>query len=163
MYRNSKHYPDPTAGAALAHISHEKYRQQKHNDCRKQSTDDAKAREQEPCQRSMPASQSVSRSHSKAKWKNMECNTAAASRCICTGDKPFQNLAIAVIRQAVYDYLALGRRLQICKCRDDMREIENRMKAISRFFLGHWYSILCGNIDGGMILEALDREVFGDD
>ncbi len=158
MYRNSKHYPDPTAGTALAHISHEKRLQQKHNDCNRQSTDDV-----EPSQLTMPASQSRSRLHLKTKWKNMETDAPFASKCICAGNRPFQDLAIAVIRQAVYDYLALGRRLQKCKYCDDMREIEDKMKAISRFFLGHWYSILSDNIDGGMILEVLDREVFGDD
>ncbi len=163
MYRNSKHYPDPTAGTALAHISHEKRSQQKHNDCNRQSTDDVESRKLEPSQLTMPASQSGSRIHLKTKWKNTETDATFASKCICTGNRPFQDLAIAVIRQAVYDYLTLGRRLQKCKCCDDMRKIENKMKAISRFFLGHWYSILSGNIDGGMILEVLDREVFGDD
>lgn len=163
MYRNSKHYSDPTAGAALAHILNEKHWQQKHNDCKRQSTDDAKARKQEPSQCAMPVSQSGSLLHSEARWKNMESSVPVVPVCVCTDNKPFQDLAIAVIRQAVYDYLALGKRLQKCNCRNDMQEIKNKMKAISRFFLGHWYSVLSGCIDGGMILEVLDQEVFGDD
>ena len=151
MYRNSKHYPDPTAGAAFAHISHEKRWKQKNSECKRQTIDNAKIRKMEPIQLTMSDSLSESRL------------VTVASECVYTGNKPFQDLAVAVIRQAIYDYLALGRRLHICKCRDDMRKTENKMKAISRFFLGRWYSTLSGNIDGGMILEALDREVFGDD
>ena len=75
---------------------------------------------------------------------------------------PFQELAYGVIKRAVEDYRSLGKKLNDCKdCLEEER-IEESMKSISRFFFSDWYSLLSGCDNGSEILEALDREVFGD-
>ncbi len=77
--------------------------------------------------------------------------------------EPFRELASAVILRAVADYRALGRRLQETGSLVEKKHIEETMKAISRFFLSEWYSILSGQENGAEVIELLDREVFGDD
>ncbi len=77
--------------------------------------------------------------------------------------QPYQELAYNVIHRAVIDYRVLGRELAAVTDFHKQKRIEKKMKQISRFFLSDWYSILSGRDDGGLLLEHLDREVFGDD
>ena len=76
---------------------------------------------------------------------------------------PYHNLSIAVLRQAITDYLHLGRRLCGNPEQIKRKHIEGQMKSISRFLLSDWYSAITGRDDGDLILEKLDRTVFGDD
>ena len=76
---------------------------------------------------------------------------------------PFQNLAYGVIRQAVIDYKALGRKLQKSGSEVEKKHISKEMKTISQFFLSDWYVALSGLDNGRTILKLLDKEVFGED
>ena len=77
--------------------------------------------------------------------------------------EPWHDLAVAVIRQAVADYRSLGAKLTDDGSPIEKRHIEENMKSISRFFLSDWFRTFSGYENGAQILEALDREVFGDD
>ncbi|MBR2799674.1 MAG: hypothetical protein IKE04_02115 [Oscillospiraceae bacterium] len=76
---------------------------------------------------------------------------------------PYQELALAVIRQAADDYRSLGRRIEASGSDLERKRMEGEMKSISRFFLSNWFCLLSGSDDGAAILERLDKEVFGDD
>ena len=76
---------------------------------------------------------------------------------------PFEDLALAVIIRAVYDYRNLRRKLATEEHEIDKHLIQEKLKEIRRFFLSDWYSILRGMDDGAAILTRLDKEVFGHD
>ncbi len=76
---------------------------------------------------------------------------------------PWKEPAFAVVRQAVLDYRALGAKLESSGSRLEKKHIEEKMKSISRFFLGDWFIMLTGYENGPRILEHLDEEVFGID
>ena len=76
---------------------------------------------------------------------------------------PYQELAIAVIKQAAEDYRHLARRSAETGSELEQKHIRQQMTAISRFFLGDWYRALSGLDNGSAILELLDMEVFGND
>ena len=87
----------------------------------------------------------------------------------CTGNDPFTDLALAVIHQAAEDYRSLGKKLVKLEKEEDPEALPEQkkcadcMKAISRFFLSDWYSSLSGIDNGSLVLEELDKEVFGKD
>ncbi len=74
---------------------------------------------------------------------------------------PFQELGIAVIKQAAEDYRAIARKLETIESDYEKQILEKKMKSIRRFFLGDWYEVLSNSDNGPMILEMLDREVYG--
>ena len=76
---------------------------------------------------------------------------------------PYQELAIAVIKQAADDYRYLARKSNESGSELERKHIRQQMISISRFFLGNWYSMLSGMDNGPAILEMLDLEVFGND
>ena len=76
---------------------------------------------------------------------------------------PWQELAIAVIKQTAADYRFLGKKLQESGSAVERKHMAEKMKEISRFFLGEDYSTLSGLDNGGNKLERLDQEVFGED
>ena len=76
---------------------------------------------------------------------------------------PYQELAIAVIRQAAEDYRRLAKRSAETGSELEQKRIRQQMTSISRFFLGEWYRALSGLENGSAILEMLDMEVFGND
>lgn len=74
---------------------------------------------------------------------------------------PFQELGIAVIKQAAEDYRAIARKLETIESSYEEQILEKKMESIRRFFLGDWYEVLSNSDNGPMILEMLDREVYG--
>ena len=74
---------------------------------------------------------------------------------------PYQALALAVIRQAADDYRSLAKKIDDTLNDMDRRQLAERMKSISRFFLSDWFCILSDSDDGPAFLERLDEEVFG--
>lgn len=74
---------------------------------------------------------------------------------------PFQRLGIAVIKQAAEDYRAAARKLESIENMYEKPGLEKEMESIRRFFLGEWYEMLSSTGNGPMILEMLDREVYG--
>ena len=74
---------------------------------------------------------------------------------------PFQRLGIAVIKQAAEDYRAAARKLESIENGYEKLGLEKEMESIRRFFLGEWYEMLSSAGNGPMILEMLDREVYG--
>ena len=77
--------------------------------------------------------------------------------------EPYQELALAVIRQAADDYRILAKEISNAYDDKQRKRLTERMKSISRFFLSDWFSQLSGSDEGPMILEKLDEEVFGCD
>lgn len=75
---------------------------------------------------------------------------------------PYQELAIAVIKQAADDYRRLARESTESKSSLEQKRIKQQMISISRFFLGDWYQKLSGLNNGHAILEMLDMEVWRD-
>ena len=76
---------------------------------------------------------------------------------------PYQELAIAVIRQAAEDYRYLaGISVETGSALEQQRT-RKQMASISCFFLGDWYYMLSGLDNGSTILKMLDTEVFGND
>ena len=73
---------------------------------------------------------------------------------------PFQELGIAVIKQAAEDYRAIARRLELIESSYEKSILEKEMESIRQFFLGEWYEALSDSSNGPMILEMLDREVY---
>ncbi len=76
---------------------------------------------------------------------------------------PYDELAVAVIEQAIDDYRRLGRKLPVLSSSLEKRRIEDEMKSIVRFFLSEWYRLLSSGENGPHILELLNEEVFGND
>ena len=76
---------------------------------------------------------------------------------------PYQELAIAVIKQAADDYRHLAKKNDESGSILEQKHIRQQMISISRFFLGDWYRALSGLDNGPAILEMLDMEVFGND
>ena len=74
---------------------------------------------------------------------------------------PFQRLGIAVIKQAAEDYRAAARKLESIENGYEKLGLEKEMESIRRFFHGEWYEMLSSAGNGPMILEMLDREVYG--
>ena len=74
---------------------------------------------------------------------------------------PYQELAIAVIKQAADDYRYLAKKSHESGSSLEQEHIRQQMTSISRFFLGDWYRALSGMDNGAAILEMLDVEVFG--
>ena len=74
---------------------------------------------------------------------------------------PFQELAVAVSRQAAADYRYLAKRLHGSGSPWEKMRMENEMQSIRHFFLSEWCCSLSGGDHGPLILEALDKEVFG--
>ena len=52
------------------------------------------------------------------------------------GYDPFRELATAIVKQAAEDYRALGKQLNDSTDLTEERQIGNKMKNLSRFFLG---------------------------
>ena len=73
---------------------------------------------------------------------------------------PYQELAIAVIKQAADDYRRLARESTESKSSLEQKRIKQQMISISRFFLGDWFCTLSGADNGSAILRMLDSEVF---
>lgn len=80
-----------------------------------------------------------------------------------TPPDPWQELGLAVIRQAADDYRSLAKKIETTGSDQERRSMIREMKAISRFFLSSWCCTLSGCDNGEMILEKLDEEVFGCD
>ena len=76
---------------------------------------------------------------------------------------PWQELALAIIRQAAVDYRKCGRKLKACEDEERRRELINEMESISRFFQSKWYCVLSNEENGPDILARLNEEVFGND
>ena len=76
---------------------------------------------------------------------------------------PYQELAIAVIKQAADDYRHLTKKNAERGRGLEQKHLRQQMTVISRFFLGDWYCTLSGLNNGSAILEMLDMEVFGND
>lgn len=76
---------------------------------------------------------------------------------------PYQELAVAVIKQAADDYRHLAKKNDETGSGIEQKHIRQQMTAVSRFFLGDWYRTLSGLNNGPAILEMLDKEVFGND
>ena len=76
---------------------------------------------------------------------------------------PYQELAIAVIKQAADEYRHLAKKYDESGSELERKHIRQQMTSISRFFLGNWYRALSGLDNGSAILEMLDLEVFGND
>ena len=74
--------------------------------------------------------------------------------CVLGGD-PYENLANAIILQAVMDYRHALRKLR--KSSEDY-QAKDRIAEVERFFRSRWYSLLT-DVDGEMILERLRKEV----
>lgn len=76
---------------------------------------------------------------------------------------PFQELAIAVIKQAADDYRSLARKSDESGSNLEREHLQQQMASISRFFFSDWYCALSGFDNGPLILEMLDSEVYGND
>lgn len=77
--------------------------------------------------------------------------------------EPYQELAIAVIRQAAEDYRVIARRLKTIGSSAEKQRLAQEMELIRRFFLGDWYEMLSNSTNGPIILKMLDKEVYGYD
>ncbi len=87
----------------------------------------------------------------------IQTHTEATNNRLCD---PYQELALAIVRQAADDYRSLARRIEATN-EVDQRYRSGKMKSISRFFLSDWFCMLSNSDKGAEILERLDREVFG--
>jgi len=68
---------------------------------------------------------------------------------------PYENLANAIVLQAVKDYRKALKTLQM----NPMSRSANADKnTLERFFLSEWYRLLT-HIDGEMLIEKLNQEV----
>ena len=74
---------------------------------------------------------------------------------------PYQELAIAVIKQAADDYRHLAKKLDKSPSIPEQKHIRQQMTSISQFFFGIWYQKLSGLDNGPEILKMLDLEVLG--
>ena len=72
---------------------------------------------------------------------------------------PYQELAIAVIKQAADDYRHLAKKLDKSPSIPEQKHIRQQMTSISQFFLGDWFCTLSGADNGSAILRMLDSEV----
>lgn len=72
---------------------------------------------------------------------------------------PYQELAIAVIKQAADDYRYLAKKLDKSPSIPEQKHIRQQMTSISQFFLSDWYQKLIGLDNGPAILKMLDLEV----
>ena len=88
----------------------------------------------------------------------IQTHTEATNNRLCD---PYQELALAIVRQAADDYRSLARRIEATGNEMDQRYLSEKMKSISRFFLSDWFRMLSNSDKGAEILERLDREVFG--
>ena len=66
----------------------------------------------------------------------------------------YQELANAIVAQAVYDYADL---LKKQKKRPDSHRLKADMKALNRFFHSQWYATLTA-VDPDVLLEKLKKE-----
>ena len=76
---------------------------------------------------------------------------------------PYDELAVAIIEQAIDDYRRLSRNLSAESSTLEKRRIEDELKTIASFFLSDWYNILSNGEKGPLILQLLKQEVFGHD
>lgn len=88
----------------------------------------------------------------------IQTHTETTNNRLCD---PYQELALAIVRQAADDYRSLARRIEATGNEMDQRYLSEKMKSISRFFLSDWFRMLSNSDKGAEILERLDREVFG--
>lgn len=72
---------------------------------------------------------------------------------------PYQELAIAVIKQAADDYRYLAKQSHESGSSIEQKHIRQQMTSISRFFLGDWFCTLSEADNGSAILRMLDSEV----
>ena len=72
---------------------------------------------------------------------------------------PYQELAIAVIKQAADDYRYLAKKSHESGSSLEQEHIRQQMTSISRVFLGDWFCTLSGADNGSAILRMLDSEV----
>ena len=76
---------------------------------------------------------------------------------------PYDELAVAIIEQAIDDYRRLSRNLSAESSTLEKKRIEDELKAIAGFFLSDWYRILSSGEKGSHILQLLKQEIFGND
>ena len=76
---------------------------------------------------------------------------------------PYDELAVAIIEQAIDDYRRLSRNLSAESSTLEKRRIEDELRAIASFFLSDWCRILSSGEKGSHILQLLKQEVFGND
>lgn len=73
----------------------------------------------------------------------------------------YNNLRLAVIKQACDDYLTEHRRLRLCKDDDKGREkakgIKEEIERIEKFFSSEHFKFFC-DLDGGKLCEALKEK-----
>ena len=67
---------------------------------------------------------------------------------------PYENLANAIVLQAVKDWRSAVRKLQKRPRYDPARQMKDECE---RFFLSDWFEALT-SVDGGMILRKLKQE-----
>jgi len=75
----------------------------------------------------------------------------------------YQELAIAVIKQAADDYRAIARRIKTIGSTAEKQRLAQEKESIRRFFLSEWFEMLSNSSSGPMILKMLDKEVYGND
>ena len=77
----------------------------------------------------------------------------SSSNVILPGE-PYENLMIAIIKQAVYDYRGAMRRLK-----RKSRNVDARLRAddVEGFFRSEWFKVLT-DVDGEYLIRKLQEE-----
>ena len=52
--------------------------------------------------------------------------------------KNYQEFLIAIVEQAIYDYLSASKILKKSTNKQDIKDAENRIKEVERFFFSKW-------------------------
>ena len=72
-------------------------------------------------------------------------------------DRAYDNLAIAIVRQAADDYREAAKRL-IRK--PSSEKARNAVEELKKFFLSEYCTLLSSGVEGEFILEKLDKEIY---
>lgn len=85
-------------------------------------------------------------------------------------DRMYEELAIAIVRQAVFDHYEYHRQLRIWEhkamepdqsqpvCRREIRRLEGCLRDIKAFFYGQHFLLLC-DYDGPTLWKAIERNL----
>lgn len=184
IYRNSEHYPDPTAGLAMAHVTREQLRHQEWIECAKKNQRYEQLRTlfdgENPLTRKNDCQwlrkQYVTANESLSANAKKEKQTMAFTKSMMTAMKneknPWQALGNAVIFQAIKDYRDVTRVMNRIskqlkkKGRTDTERarLKQRFEFFARlqddigdFFFSDLFAAVC-DLDGYVILDLLNRE-----
>ena len=184
IYRNIEHYPDPTAGLAMAHVSSEEHRRRLHEENARRHQRYQQLRTafdgENPIVRKNDCQwlrrQYISANESRGTSMKEETQDMTMTKGMISAMKneknPWQALGNAVIFQAMKDYRnvthmmnRISKQMKKKGCTEDERAcLKQRFELFAKlqddigdFFFSNLFATLC-DLDGYNILDLLNRE-----